>query len=124
MDFQSGQIVCLEHQQDQLYGEVVQMVPERQICWVRPLLLAVASSAASLASPYADPLEGRTLHDLRQSADLLWPAQLFRPALDTELLPLLGALVDPAPSNPAARQQLQGFVQRIWHAHSGLFAAS
>jgi len=39
--FAPYQIVCLEHQQSYLYGEVIQVIESKNLCWMRPLLLAV-----------------------------------------------------------------------------------
>lgn len=40
--FQSRQILCLEHGQSRLYAEVIQVVQDRPVCWLRPLILEVA----------------------------------------------------------------------------------
>ena len=81
LEFQPSQIVYLESPSgERLYTEVIQIVKSRELAWVRPLMLASAREEAS-RSP--------TLYDMRDSADLLWPLALFRPALDTEVIPLL-----------------------------------
>jgi hypothetical protein len=77
------QIVCIDQDELRLYAEVIQMVPERQRCWARPLALGQVDAES-------DQLE--LLHDLREASQLVLPAQLFRPALDTEVLPLLTEL--------------------------------
>lgn len=110
-DFQPRQIVCLEHQGTCLYAEVIQVVETRQICWVRPLLLG-ALSIDSFATDKSLPLT-----DLRSAADLLWPITLFRPALDTEVIPLLAILLASPPQperNPAAGRQLNQFIHAVW----------
>ena len=40
-NFKSGQIVCLESDSSYLYGEVIQVIVQRQICWVRPITIAI-----------------------------------------------------------------------------------
>ena len=111
-DFQPRQIVCLEHEGTRLYAEVIQVVESRQVCWVRPLLLVAFTDFKypSIAPP---------LYDLRPSADLLWPLTLFRPALDTEVMPLVQLLVQEPPleSDSAAQQQLNQFLYQVWQAH-------
>jgi hypothetical protein len=42
-----SQIVCLEHQSSNLYGEVIQLIPHRQLCWFRPLCLVISADAQS-----------------------------------------------------------------------------
>ncbi len=124
--FQPCQIVCLEHKDFRLYGEVIQIVQERQVCWVRPLGLIV------LLRDLADPLtwqdrsiaEDFVLHDLREGADLLWPASLFRPALDTEVVPILTQLYSTERQikpDRIARQKLNSFVQEVWQANTTIF---
>ncbi|WP_250122161.1 hypothetical protein [Chroococcidiopsis sp. CCMEE 29] len=111
-DFQPRQIVCLEHEATCLYAEVIQVVESRQVCWVRPLLL----KDPSCNYPPLEPL----LYDLRPSADLLWPLTLFRPALDTEVLPLLVQLMASEPQTerePVAQQQFNQFIRQVWQFH-------
>jgi hypothetical protein len=57
------------------------------------------------------------LYDLRQGADLLWSSNLFRPALDTEVLPLFTQLQTcktQDENQQLAHQQLQRFVRQVW----------
>ena len=118
VDFQPSQIVCLEYEGTCLYAEVIQIVASRQICWVRPLMLALPPSRDLAASD--QPI----LSDLRQGADLLWPTILFRPALDTEVLPLLthlqGSKIQ-SDNSQVAHQQLQHFVSQVWQAYQSTF---
>ena len=110
--FQPRQIVCLEHENTRLYAEIIEVVASRQVCWVRPLMLAVALP------------EQLTLYDLRLGADLVWPASLFRPALDTEVIPLLVQLDDPdaqLANSPDAHKQLSCFVREVWQAYKSAF---
>ena len=37
--FSSGQIVALDHGNGILYGEIIQTVPQRQMCWIRGIAL-------------------------------------------------------------------------------------
>ncbi|HEY9635828.1 MAG TPA: hypothetical protein V6D14_20650 [Coleofasciculaceae cyanobacterium] len=120
--FQPRQIVCLEHENTRLYTEVIEVVSSRQVCWVRPLMLAV-TAADDNPHPEASP-EQLTLYDLRQGADLLWPTILFRPALDTEVIPLLVQLEAPdaqRDNSPDAHQQLSCFVRQVWQAYKSAF---
>jgi len=133
-NFQPCQIVFLEHENARLYAEVIQVVTVRQICWVRPLILAVFGSDRlwRWASPNRTPTEPK-LHDLRESADLLWPLNLFQPALDTEVIPLIGqlqafdAILEGSSSTSLsvraqlAHQHLSYFVRQVWQAHQSDF---
>lgn len=79
-DFKSNQIVCLEQANGVLYAEVVQNLPQRQRCWVRPRWFML----------------GETVYALDDRApDLLWPSQDFRAAFDEEVLPLIGEPLTP-----------------------------
>lgn len=122
-DFQTSQIVCLEHQHTCLYAEVIQVVKARQTCWVRPLILSMSPS--DQPSPALWSEREPRVYDLRQGADLLWPIALFRSALDTEVIPLLAWLQDYANDNQvpalAARHQLNQFVSQIWQAYPEAF---
>lgn len=107
-DFQSGQIVSLEHDDRRLYAEVIQIVVSRQLCWVRPLLLV------------ANTCEPLLVTDLRDGSDLLWPVNLFRPALDTEVITLLSQVLAKEPKfepDSTAKQQLNQFIYQFWQAH-------
>lgn len=118
--FQPFQIVCLERRHSSLYAEVIQTVEEKQVCWVRPLVL-VEQSGLEIRSNQLNPSlpEDRSgIYDLRQGSDLLLPIALFRPALDTEIIPLLmglEALADEESggSQVASSKHLNQFVQGI-----------
>ncbi|MGQ4648366.1 hypothetical protein [Lyngbya aestuarii] len=118
-EFQPSQIVCLEHEDTRLYAEVIQVVTSRQMCWVRPLMLVVSPVVNQLL-PIALP-EYLALYDLRSGADLLWPANLFRHALDTEVISLMAELdnLEDAPSKNHldTHKQLSGFMRRVWQAY-------
>ncbi len=107
------QIVFLEHEDTRLYAELIQVVESRQMWWVRPLLLGFFPSGQPSDQP-------SPIYDLRSSAHLLWPMTLFRPAFDTEVIPLLSHLLALEPQleqDPAAQQQLNQFVYKVWQAH-------
>ncbi len=112
--FQAKQIVCLEHQNTYLYAEVIDIIETRQMCWGRPLLLAVG--------------ETPTLYDLREGSDILLPLTLFRPALDTELIPLLVQI--PPEQNRVvesvkiAHRQLRAFIEQVWQDQPNNFSSS
>lgn len=111
VNFQPLQILCLEHDRLRLYVEVIQVAEPRQMCWVRPLMLAEIDDLSNF---------GLTLRqDLRQCADLLWPIAAFRAAIDTEVLPLLAQLGETAQPEAVrtARQQLQTLMQQVWQSN-------
>jgi hypothetical protein len=117
-EIQPNQIVCLEQDGTRLYAEVIQCIESRQICWVRPLMLAVSPSSGDL---FLEPI---TLYDLRQGADLLWPSSLFRLALDTEvleILPQLESIKTQSHSSQLGHQQLANFVRQVWQAQQSSF---
>lgn len=124
--FQPHQIVCLEHERTCLYNEVIEVVPSRQVCWVRPLMLVVFPIHLD-ALPVFSP-EQLSLYDLRQGSDLLWPTHFFRVALDTEVIPLLMQLDNPdsalTANNSEAHKQLSCFVRKVWQAYKSAFQAS
>lgn len=126
--FQPCQIVCLEHESSCLYAEVIQIIESRQICWVRPLALAIGLTDALASSGNAS--EPTEYYDLRQDSDLLWPLSLFRAALDLEALPLLSRLyasdreLTDVNNNSAGYQPFRQFVHQVWQAHSDRFQAA
>ncbi|MBW4615002.1 MAG: hypothetical protein KME21_17350 [Desmonostoc vinosum HA7617-LM4] len=108
LDFQPGQIVSLEHGDKYLYAEVIQIIVSRQVCWVRPLLLATYTKEPPLIT------------DLRDASDLLWPINLFRPALDTEVITLFSQVLAKEPKNEPdsdAKQQLHQFIHQMWQTY-------
>ena len=107
-NFQAGQIVFLEYDDNRLYTEVIQVVVERDLCWVRPLLLVNQES------------ESQQITDLRSTSDLLWPKNLFQPALDTQVIELYSEVLvkEPEPElSHTAKQRLHQFIQRLWQAN-------
>ncbi|BAB76025.1 hypothetical protein NIES23_27410 [Trichormus variabilis NIES-23] len=108
VNFQPGQIVSLEHGDRNLYAEVIQVVLSRRLCWVRPLLLVTYTPEPTI------------IIDLRDGSDLLWPINLFRHALDTEVIAVLSQILikEPKPEpDLAVKQQLHQFIQQLWQAY-------
>lgn len=123
--FQPCQIVCLEHDRERLYAEVVQLIENRQICWVRPLGLAIALSDPSLLTSSA--FGQVQWYDLRNGADLLLPAALFRSAFDTEVIPLVTGFYCSSTVltklESGTHQRLSQFVQQVCQARPDVFQA-
>ena len=122
--FAPYQIVCLEHQQSYLYGEVIQVIESKNLCWMRPLLLAVFPRVVGTVDNF---LEAKELLDLRFTSDVAYPVALFRPALDTEVIPLIGQLeiLDEAKEpNSSSKQKLRQFLEKIWQDNQEYFLAT
>ncbi len=168
MSLKVNQIACLEYGNNNLYGEVIQLVPLRQLCWFRPICLVLSSSMSSndsnlwkslskpsevppiqegrqpfsvqettkyspktisssspkdLSDPYSRTQEARLIN-LQSGSDLLWPAILFRPALDTEVIWFLAQLqeVNHAAIDRTLNQQyLNTFIHQVWQANQDKF---
>lgn len=106
--FQLGQIISLDCGTKNLYCEVIQVITSRDLCWVRPLLLADFTQEETIIT------------DLRDASDLLWPTDLFRPALDTEVIDLLSQLVPKEPKvivAQVAQQKLHEFINQSWQVY-------
>jgi len=135
LSLKANQIVCLDYLDYHLYGEVIQLVPERQLCWFRPLCLIFADSEDNLdlnlpclksQPPMDNSEDGQNVRqiDLQSSSDLLWPDSLFRPALDTEIIDFLPQLTDIShlSSDKKINQKcLNRFVYLVWQAHQDKF---
>lgn len=130
--FVPHQIVRLNCDLAYLYAEVIQLVEAKGLCWARPLLLWCCDRAhrdsLTAHSGYFDTCADCRLYDLRQLADLLWPADLFQPVLDTEAIPLLTHLHQPdhpcdqatddhRPIQLASAKQLRQFVDQVWQSN-------
>ncbi len=76
--FRPQEIVYIEDNGIRLFAEVIQTIPDRNRCWVKPLALA----------KYTD-FQFRLLYDLQECAQLILPVSLFRSALDTEVVPVM-----------------------------------
>lgn len=122
-DFRPYEILCIEYKETSLYSEVIQVVPNRRLCWVRPIVLKVEPSIAPFPSESANsPVP--ILYDLRQGSDLLCPSCLFRHALDTEVVPVLTEIGESklqVEVDSIARFELQAFIQRVWQANPEVF---
>lgn len=117
VQFSPNQVVCLEQGELRLFGEVVQMVPERSRCWVRPL---------AMAQVVPESLQLLLLYDLRESSHLVLPAQVFREALDTEVIPIMSALFHPekevvVDNSDAARISLHQLIRMVSVERSEVF---
>ena len=122
--FAPYQIVCLEHQQSYLYGEVIQVIESKNLCWMRPLLLAVFPRVVGTVDNF---LEAKELLDLRFTSDVAYPVALFRPALDTEVIPLIGQLEildETKEPNSSSKQKLRQFLEQIWQDNQEYFFAT
>ena len=129
-DFQPHQILYLQHDRDRVYVELIQQVVSRQMYWSRPLALVTGVACHPAVGHYQPVWEAEesAIYDLRQAPDLLWPALLFQPALDTEVMPLLSTLyTSDAESHPEiaqiAHQQLRHFMHQVWAAAPEAFRA-
>lgn len=118
---QANQIVCLEQDNFCLYCEVIQIIPQRKYCWVRPLLLVFFNSSLNYLSSLSTADKAIPL---QHSSDLLLPGSLFRPAFDTEILPLISLLQDLdtiSATNYQVQQELNYCIQKVWQANRSLF---
>jgi L-rhamnose isomerase len=111
-NFQSSQIICLEFGSRYLYAEVIQVVPARQLCWTRPLMLVTLLPDVNL------------LFDLRDGSDLILPLSLFRAAFDTEVIPFLTdlqSLENQSQDGISAYRQLRKFLSEVCEAYPQVF---
>jgi hypothetical protein len=86
IELKTDRIVCIDRDNFYLFAEVIDSIAIDDRCWVRPLAIAKST-------PESFKLE--FLYDLREAAQLVLPAALFRDALDTEVLPLISELFHP-----------------------------
>ncbi len=126
--FHPAQILCIDHKQMHLFVEVIQIAEARPLCWVRPLFLTMSLDIGQIPVAMATRIEDsqEEIQDLRGGVDLLLPIRLFRPALDTEVIPILTLLSSPKlePGNEqTAYQHLQSFTQSLWKTHPEAFLA-
>lgn len=89
--FRVDEIVCIDQVNLHLFAEAIDNIPISARCWVRPLAIA-------RSSPESFELE--FLHDLRDASQLILPADFFRSALDTEVLPLISELFNATKDSP------------------------
>jgi hypothetical protein len=98
-----SQIVSASTPNYQFFGEVIDVVTDRGVCWVRPLLLVKKG-------------EEDTKIDVRQGSDLVFPLFYFEPALDGDILPFLNDLVkddDEGASFVSNHPQLTQFLREL-----------
>jgi hypothetical protein len=116
--FKVNQIICLEHQHTCLYGEVIQLLPQRKLCWFRPICLVTTNFKNTQDLGYKEVI------NTSSSSDLLWPITLFRPALDIEVISFLSELKHNNESltcRPTICQYLNKFIQQVWQANKDKF---
>jgi hypothetical protein len=80
--FRPQEIVYVEGDGLRLFAEVIQTIPDRHRCWVKPLALAQFSD-----------FQFRLVHELQECAQLILPLDLFHAALDTEVIPVMMELL-------------------------------
>jgi hypothetical protein len=106
--FHSGQIVSLDYSNQNLYAEVIEIVVSRQLCWVRPLLLVNSTQELPLVI------------DVHDVSDLLWPIELFRAPLDTEVIAFLGQFFPKElkfEADLVAKQEFNLFIHQLWQEY-------
>lgn len=143
-----SQILYLEQQEQRLYVELIQILRDRDMGWLRPLclcqpipsdstlsdawnssssgaLVKISSSPDALAPCKQITVEGIlfNLIDMRQSSDLLWPLAQCNIVMDMEAIPILTSLNPDPPSVQAAenaRRSLNRFMKNVWQRPSNL----
>ena len=115
--FKVNEIICLENDYTYLYGEVIQLLPSRGLCWFRPMCLVISDLALDSTR------EQTQLIDLQSGSDLLWPTSLFRPALDTEVISWLPLLSDrnSLANKSSNKQSLNKFIHQVWQDNRDKF---
>ncbi|WP_310487584.1 hypothetical protein [Chamaesiphon sp. VAR_69_metabat_338] len=111
IEFKTDRIVCVDLDNLHLFGEVIDTIAVSSRYWVRPLTIAKST-------PESFKLE--FLHDLRETAQLILPTNLFRDALDTEVLPLISELFHPTKDSEKAvnaQRVLYQFITSIYRSH-------
>jgi hypothetical protein len=128
-NFPPGQILYLEDSTTRLYSETIQTIPDRQLCWARPLALVTGQ----LVTGQDASDQSFTWVDLREGSDLLLPIALFQVALDTEMIPVFMALeganrqdtsldkLVSAANRREAHQQMQAFIRQICRSNADVF---
>jgi hypothetical protein len=76
--FRPQEIVYIPAVELRLFTEVIQTIPARNRCWVKPLAIA----------HYSD-FQFKLLHDCQDCAQLILPLYLFHAAMDTEVIPVM-----------------------------------
>jgi len=96
------QIACLRlDAQEILLVEVQDLIVSKNgemTCWARPLVICT----------------GASIHDVRQTPDLLWPAQHLEVAYDTDVLPAMDLLATEVLfPEPERTELLWRFLERL-----------
>lgn len=117
--FQPRQIVYLACDHSRLYTEVIEVLADRQLAWVRPLVLVTPEETLPLANASVLGIAGDDRWpDPSATPDLIWPLNQFHLALDTEFMELLSILPSQATKAPALSHStvLSQFTRRLWEA--------
>jgi len=110
------QIVCLECDQTRLYGEVIQVLERRKLCWMRPMVLVDGALMDTFKDPQGMAHDG--IYPITDGPDLLWPLDQFRLAFDTDVVPLMVAIqtlkANQTECHQAGNQRLRDFIDHLW----------
>jgi hypothetical protein len=107
-NFQLGQILFLENGDTRLYGELIQIIPDRGLYWVRPLFLVDS--------------ETEIVSNLHNVSDLLWRSDLFEAALDTEVIQFFtqgSTNQSKLELDTTKRKSFEQFIQSFWQSSQG-----
>jgi hypothetical protein len=118
----TGQIIFLECRQTRLYAEVIQVLGQRRMGWLRPLAFVDEAGIQPLGTALSTAILGEAPPGDNQPStpDLLWPLDQLQCALDTDVLPLLATLgaKTQAPFSPEHRVWgVNEFLQQVWAEH-------
>lgn len=109
-NFSRHEIVCLKHQNQSLYCEVIDIIKSRSLGWVRPIMLVSFTDDNSDFQPQGE------IDDLRFSSDLLWHLNFFAPVLDTEYITFFSQLKEPywnEKKSLLAKKKLRYFLEKV-----------
>lgn len=109
--FSTNEIVCLKYEQKSLYCEVIDTIKDRDLLWVRPIMLVDIPD-----DDYINIDEINNIYDLRHSSDLLWHINAFSPVFDTEYITFLSKLQESdwnEKKSNLARKKLKLFLEKI-----------
>lgn len=126
--FTPHQIVFIEHQGTRLYTEVIQVIGDRQLCWVRPMALVPADLPPILypSFPSNHPSGSPDPRRLGGVPDMIWPMAQLYPALDVDVLPLLNLAAQKSAeekpeseSDETIQQPFHQFIASLWSTPQG-----
>ncbi len=124
--WKESSILCLDDHQATLYVELIQQLPKHSLAWLRPFALRVNDGSQVpdlfLACGDRPPELNAVIFDVRDTSDLIWPIDLFRMGLDTEVIQIMSVLPDLNAAAPITTQQnrepnrriLNHFLQTVW----------